>query len=74
VTLRDSTERPITVDEGTNTVVGHDPVRILAAAEEILRTGGKAGRVPELWDGRAAQRIAIALRDWLDRGGERLVA
>jgi UDP-N-acetylglucosamine 2-epimerase (non-hydrolysing) len=74
VTLRDSTERPITVDQGTNTMVGHDPVRILSAIEEILRTGGKAGRVPELWDGRAAERIAAVLREWLDRGAVRRVA
>ncbi|MCC7486311.1 MAG: UDP-N-acetylglucosamine 2-epimerase (non-hydrolyzing) [Burkholderiales bacterium] len=74
VTLRENTERPITAEEGTNTVVGHDPRRILAAVEDILLTGGKAGRVPELWDGRAAQRIAAVLRDWLDRNAARLVA
>ena len=50
------------------------PAHILAAVDEILRTGGKAGRVPELWDGRASQRIAAVLREWLDRGAERLVA
>jgi len=74
VTLRENTERPITVDQGTNTVVGSSPAHILAAVDEILRTGGKAGRVPELWDGRASQRIAAVLREWLDRGAERLVA
>jgi UDP-N-acetylglucosamine 2-epimerase (non-hydrolysing) len=74
VTLRENTERPITVEQGTNTVVGQDPARIVAVADEILRTGGKAGRVPELWDGRAAQRIAAVLREWLDRTGARLVA
>src|SRR5262249_27791447 len=74
VTLRDNTERPITVEEGTNTVVGQDPVRILAVVDDILRTGGKPGRIPELWDGRASQRIASFLRDWLERAGERLVA
>jgi len=41
---------------------------------DILRTGGKAGSVPELWDGKAAQRIASALHDWLDRTVDRLVA
>jgi UDP-N-acetylglucosamine 2-epimerase (non-hydrolysing) len=74
ITLRDNTERPITVEEGTNTVVGQDPARILAVADEILRTGGKAGRTPDLWDGRASQRIAAVLREWLDRTAERLVA
>ena len=66
VTLRDNTERPITVEEGTNTVVGQDPARILAVTEDILRTGGKAGRIPELWDGHASQRIAVSVRQWLD--------
>jgi len=61
VTLRDNTERPITVDQGTNTVVGTDPARMWATIEEILDTGGKAGRIPELWDGRAAQRIRATI-------------
>lgn len=74
ITLRDNTERPITVEEGTNTVVGQDPARILAVADEILRTGGKAGRIPDLWDGRASQRIVAVLREWLDGAAERLVA
>ena len=66
VTLRENTERPITVEQGTNTVVGNDPAHILATVDEIVRTGGKAGRVPELWDGRASERIAAVLREWLD--------
>jgi len=74
VTLRENTERPITVEEGTNTVAGQDPAHILAAADEILATGGKAGRIPELWDGRASQRIAAVLRDWLGHAAERRVA
>jgi len=74
VTLRENTERPITVEQGTNTVVGSSPTRILTAIDDILRTGGKAGRVPELWDGRASQRIVSVLREWLDRATERLVA
>jgi UDP-N-acetylglucosamine 2-epimerase (non-hydrolysing) len=61
ITLRENTERPITVEEGTNTVAGTDPARILAAVEETLRGGGKRGRRPELWDGQAAQRIAAVL-------------
>jgi UDP-N-acetylglucosamine 2-epimerase (non-hydrolysing) len=74
VTLRENTERPITAEQGTNTVVGQDPARLLAAVDEILRTGGKTGRVPELWDGRASQRIAAVLREWLDHASARLVA
>jgi len=74
VTLRTTTERPITVEQGTNTVVGSNPTQILAAVDDILHTGGKAGRVPELWDGRASQRIATILREWLDRAAEQRVA
>jgi UDP-N-acetylglucosamine 2-epimerase (non-hydrolysing) len=74
ITLRENTERPITEEEGTNTVVGGDPARILAVAEEILRTGGKAGRIPELWDGRASERITAVLREWLDGEVGRRVA
>lgn len=65
LTLRDNTERPITVEAGTNTIVGVARDRILAAAREVMQTGGKAGRVPELWDGRAAERIIGVIEDWL---------
>jgi UDP-N-acetylglucosamine 2-epimerase (non-hydrolysing) len=65
LTVRPNTERPITVDEGTNTVVGTDSERIHEAVQEILQTGGKAGRIPELWDGKAAERIKVATLDWL---------
>ena len=69
------TERPITDAEGTNTVVGQNPERIIAVANDILRTGGKTGRIPELWDGQASPRIAAVLRGWLNRSAaERLVA
>lgn len=67
LTLRQSTERPATISEGTNLLVGADPARIRAAALEVLAGGGKAGRRPELWDGRAAPRIVGHLEDWLDR-------
>jgi UDP-N-acetylglucosamine 2-epimerase (non-hydrolysing) len=68
ITLRNNTERPITVDEGTNTIAGQDPAIILAAFEEIMQSGGKAGRVPEFWDGHASTRIAAAIRSWLENG------
>jgi UDP-N-acetylglucosamine 2-epimerase (non-hydrolysing) len=61
LTLRENTERPITVDQGTNLVVGTSPERIIAEAEQILRQQGKAGRRPELWDGQAAERIVETL-------------
>jgi UDP-N-acetylglucosamine 2-epimerase (non-hydrolysing) len=58
LTMRENTERPITVEQGTNILVGRDHARILRLAEDIVATGGKRGRVPELWDGKAAKRIA----------------
>lgn len=64
VTLRESTERPITVSEGTNTVVGSDRAAILAAVAAIREGRGKAGRQPALWDGRSAERIVAAIADW----------
>lgn len=57
LTLRESTERPVTVTDGTNVVVGRDPERIRAAFERALR-GEIDARRPALWDGRAAERIA----------------
>jgi UDP-N-acetylglucosamine 2-epimerase (non-hydrolysing) len=65
LTLRDNTERPVTITEGTNILVGNDPARIKAEFETILATGGKRGRVPELWDGKAADRIVAVLASWL---------
>ena len=61
LTLRENTERPVTVNEGTNTLVGRDPALIVPAATAILDGRGKKGRIPELWDGRAAERIADVL-------------
>ena len=58
ITLRNNTERPITVDEGTNTIAGQDSQTILTIFNEVMRSGGKGGRVPQYWDGRASNRIA----------------
>ncbi len=63
VTLRDNTERPITVEQGTNELVGIDPARIIETCERILDGQGKTGRIPELWDGKAAERIVTILRE-----------
>jgi len=65
LTMRENTERPVTVEQGTNTLVGRDRDRVLSCLDEILESGGKRGRVPELWDGRAAERIAADLSRWL---------
>jgi UDP-N-acetylglucosamine 2-epimerase (non-hydrolysing) len=67
LTLRENTERPITVEQGTNTIVGRDHDLIVATVENILQTGGKRGRRPELWDGRAGERIAEHLAGWLEQ-------
>jgi UDP-N-acetylglucosamine 2-epimerase (non-hydrolysing) len=67
--MRENTERPITVDEGTNTLVARDRAKVLAVVDEILATGGKRGRRPEFWDGHAAPRIARHLAGWLAARG-----
>lgn len=64
ITLRENTERPITVTNGTNTIVGADAEKIRGCFEDILATGGKTGRIPELWDGCAAERIADVIDNW----------
>ncbi len=64
LTLRDNTERPVTISQGTNVLVGTNSSKIVAATEQILRGEGKRGRTPPLWDGHAAERIVeIILRD-----------
>lgn len=62
LTFRTNTERPVTVDEGTNQLVGTDPERVATCADEILGGRVKATRLPALWDGHAAERIVDILR------------
>jgi UDP-N-acetylglucosamine 2-epimerase (non-hydrolysing) len=61
LTLRENTERPITISEGTNQLIGTDPAKIIAAAQSILAGNGKPGRIPPFWDGHAAERIVDVL-------------
>lgn len=61
LTLRTTTERPITVIQGTNRIVGLDPQKIEAAWEEICRGEWPMGRLPALWDGKAAGRVIKVL-------------
>ena len=61
LTMREGTERPITVTEGTNTVVALDAARIAQEVDAIVQGRPKRGRVPEGWDGRAGERIADAV-------------
>ncbi|MBN8610208.1 MAG: UDP-N-acetylglucosamine 2-epimerase (non-hydrolyzing) [Deltaproteobacteria bacterium] len=69
LTLRENTERPVTITEGTNVLCGTDPAVIRREADRALATEIRDGRVPELWDGRASERIAEVFRVFLsDRG------
>ncbi|MBX3684605.1 MAG: UDP-N-acetylglucosamine 2-epimerase (non-hydrolyzing) [Rhodocyclaceae bacterium] len=61
ITIRENTERPVTVDEGTNVLVGTDATRIVEEVGRVLAGHGKQGRRPELWDGLAAERIVGVL-------------
>ena len=61
LTLRENTERPVTVTEGTNTIVGTDPVKIEAAIQTLRTSPAKPARRPALWDGHAAERILDVL-------------
>jgi UDP-N-acetylglucosamine 2-epimerase (non-hydrolysing) len=65
LTLREQTERPITVSEGTNIVVGLDASRIAVEVERILAGNGKKGLIPAGWDGQTRVRIADALERFL---------
>jgi UDP-N-acetylglucosamine 2-epimerase (non-hydrolysing) len=61
LTVRHNTERPVTVTEGTNELVGTDEERIVEAGRRALGGDWKKGRIPELWDGKAGERIAAML-------------
>lgn len=61
ITMRENTERPITVDEGSNVLAGTDPAVIIPLALQTLSGGGKRGRRPALWDGKSAERIVATL-------------
>ena len=63
ITLRENTERPITVDQGTNTIVGSARQKIVDCVDEVLKTGGKSGRIPEYWDGCASERIISIIQE-----------
>jgi UDP-N-acetylglucosamine 2-epimerase (non-hydrolysing) len=66
LTLRENTERPATVDHGTNRIVGVEPERILAAAQSALHEPARSSRRPPLWDGNAAPRIVAIIRQYLN--------
>jgi UDP-N-acetylglucosamine 2-epimerase (non-hydrolysing) len=68
LTLRDNTERPITLEIGSNRLVGSDPSKIIAAYREIMANESVDSKTPPLWDGRAAERIVEVLLRELSRG------
>jgi len=68
LTVRENTERPITITEGTNTLVGTSPEKIIAAIDQTFAEP-RAGRVPELWNGHAGARAAVAIDTFLTRRG-----
>lgn len=72
LTLRNNTERPITVREGTNQIVGLEPAAIVGAARRVLSGSAKRGRIPRLWDGHSAQRIVGTLCHNCGSGRERV--
>ena len=61
LTLRDNTERPVTIEEGTNQLLGSDPAKIVPAVRALLQGPVREGRLPALWDGHTADRIATEL-------------
>ncbi len=64
ITMRENTERPVTVDVGSNIITGVDPAKILEAAEKSLSGETKSGQVPEKWDGKTAYRIVDYLSEY----------
>jgi UDP-N-acetylglucosamine 2-epimerase (non-hydrolysing) len=65
LTLRDSTERPETVEIGTNELIGTDPARLKPALDRLFAGQWKVGGIPEKWDGRAGKRIVHILESVL---------
>jgi UDP-N-acetylglucosamine 2-epimerase (non-hydrolysing) len=64
LTVRENTERPITIEQGTNTLVGARPDELASALNIALLGGAKRGRIPELWDGRASERIVAVIEEY----------
>ena len=68
LTLRNNTERPVTIEEGTNIVIGQDAARIVDESMKIISGDFKKGRTPRLWDGSAAKRIVSVLLEQEGQG------
>ena len=63
LTLRENTERPVTVTVGTNVFVGRDPDKLRSELSRVLAGQAKKGTIPPFWDGHAGERIAVVLAD-----------
>ena len=63
LTLRDNTERPITVEKGTNKIIGNEESKIVEEFNEIIRGNINSHEIPELWDGKTAIRIADIIEE-----------
>ena len=64
LTVRENTERPVTMSLGSNLLVGQNTERLRHEAIRILKEGGQRGAIPPLWDGRASERIAEVVLGW----------
>ncbi|MCI0400213.1 MAG: UDP-N-acetyl glucosamine 2-epimerase, partial [Gammaproteobacteria bacterium] len=72
LTMRENTERPVTISLGTNVLVGADSARLIDELDKILAGKNKKGKTPPLWDGHAASRIVRIVREQLSlKPGER---
>ena len=65
LTMRENTERPSTIEHGTNVLVGRNRTLVRRCVADVLAGAGKRGRIPELWDGHASERIVAHLVRWL---------
>jgi UDP-N-acetylglucosamine 2-epimerase (non-hydrolysing) len=69
LTLRENTERPITISQGTNMLLPVDPGSVLAEVEKINRGSWKKGMIPEKWDGKTAERTCTVIHNWFQARG-----
>jgi UDP-N-acetylglucosamine 2-epimerase (non-hydrolysing) len=73
ITLRETTERPVTLDEGTNVLVGSNPAKIVSAFNRFFHDGRRAAHCPRYWDGQAARRIIdVLIKDLVLKDTHRL--
>ena len=63
ITIRENTERPVTVEQGTNVLVSPQPEMIINEVEKVISGNSKKGQIPELWDGKTAMRIVKILAE-----------